>query len=57
MSDESTPDARLPNGQFAKGNPGGPGRPRAADRIMAFDQRATEAAPELIDALVDVPET
>ena len=62
MSDESTPnglvatreafEGRRSDGRFAKGNPGGPGRPRAADRITAYDQRAAESAPEVIDVLV-----
>ena len=52
MSDQSNADGRLSNGRFANGNPGGPGRPRAIERITAFDHRAAEAAPELIDALV-----
>jgi hypothetical protein len=52
IPDETSSDGRLPDGRFAKGNPGGPGRPRAIERITAFDQRAAEAAPEAIDALV-----
>lgn len=54
MSDESSCDGRFPNGRFAKGNPGSPGRPRAVERVAAFDQRAAEAAPDMIDALVAV---
>ena len=50
MSDESFVEFRQSNGRFAKGNPGGPGRPRARDRIEALDQRVAEAGPELIDA-------
>jgi hypothetical protein len=54
MSDASSSDHRLANGRFAKGNPGGPGRPRTADRIVEFDQRVAEAGPELINALLEV---
>jgi hypothetical protein len=49
MSDDSS-EIRQPNGRFAKGNPGGPGRPRAVERVLEFDQRVADAAPELIDA-------
>jgi hypothetical protein len=53
MSDDvPSSDSRLANGQFAKGNPGGPGRPRAVDRAREFDRRVTEAGPELIEALL-----
>ena len=54
MSDVPSSDFRLANGQFAKGNPGGPGRPRAVDRAREFDQRVAEAGPELIEALLTV---
>ncbi|HYD04435.1 MAG TPA: hypothetical protein VEC60_01870 [Reyranella sp.] len=50
MSDESSVDFRQPNGRFAKGNPGGPGRPRARDRIEALDQLVAGKGPELIEA-------
>src|SRR5688500_10285152 len=49
MSDDSS-DIRQPNGRFAKGNPGGPGRPRTAERSREYDQRAADAGPELIEA-------
>jgi hypothetical protein len=58
MSDDvPSSDVRLPNGQFAKGNPGGPGRPRAADRVREFDRRVAEAGPDLIEALLRVAMT
>jgi hypothetical protein len=50
MSDDSYVDFRQPDGRFAKGNPGGPGRPRARDRIEALDQLVAEAGPDLIEA-------
>lgn len=52
MFDQPSDDGRLANGRFAKGNPGGPGRPRAAERVAALDQRAAEVAPDLVDALI-----
>lgn len=52
MSDDPSFEFRLANGQFAKGNPGGPGRPRAVDRVREFERRVAEAGPELIDALL-----
>ena len=53
MSDDPSSDFRQANGRFAKGNPGGPGRPRAVDRARELDRRAAEAGPELIDALLE----
>ena len=50
--DDRLADGRLANGRFAEGNPGGPGRPRAAERVAALDRRAAEVAPALIDALI-----
>lgn len=50
MSEKSAFDFRQPNGRFAKGNPGGPGRPRARDRIDALDQIVAEKGTELIAA-------
>jgi hypothetical protein len=50
MSDDSFVDFRAPDGRFAKGNPGGPGRPRARERIAALDQLVAESGAELIDA-------
>ena len=54
MSDDSFADFRQPDGRFAKGNPGGPGRPRARERIAALDQRVAEAGDELIEAALKV---
>jgi hypothetical protein len=45
----SPDDFRQGDGRFGKGNPGGPGRPRAAQRMAALDVRAAEAGPDLID--------
>ena len=50
MSDESFTDFRAADGRFAKGNPGGPGRPRARERIVALDQLVAESSAELIEA-------
>jgi hypothetical protein len=50
MSDDSFTDFREADGRFAKGNRGGPGRPRARERIATLDQRVAEAADELIEA-------
>jgi hypothetical protein len=49
MSDES--DFRLPNGRFARGNPGGPGRPRV-DQVSELDRQVAEAGPELVEVLL-----
>jgi hypothetical protein len=46
MSDDSFTDFREADGRFAKGNRGGPGRPRARERIATLDQRVAEAADE-----------
>src|SRR5690348_6686331 len=51
MSDESSSD-RQPNGRFAKGNSGGPGRPRLIDRGREFDQLVIDAAVDLIGSLL-----
>jgi hypothetical protein len=53
MSDDSFTDFRQADGRFAKGNPGGPGRPRARDRIAALDQVANAGA-DLIEAALKV---
>ena len=50
MSEES--DFRLPNGRFAKGNPGGPGRPRTIEQVNELDQQVADAGPELIEVLL-----
>lgn len=43
----------MPKNQFAKGNPGGPGRPRKADQnagaIAAAEKRIRDRLPELIE--------
>jgi hypothetical protein len=52
MSNDSSFDGREANGRFAKGNPGGPGRPRAAERIRELDRLVAEAGPELVEALL-----
>jgi hypothetical protein len=54
MSDDSFGDFRQADGRFAKGNPGGPGRPRARERLAALDQRVAEAGDDLIDAALKV---
>jgi len=50
----SDPD-RLPNGQFAPGNPGGPGRPRGAvaQAAAALDKAAIEAHVDLMRVVLD----
>jgi len=42
------------DGRFAKGNPGGPGRPRAAVRGTPSDQLAVVASSELIKLFLDL---
>jgi hypothetical protein len=54
MSDDSFADFRRSDGRFAKGNRGGPGRPRARDRIVALDERVAEAGDDLIEAALKV---
>jgi len=54
MSDDSFTDFRQADGRFAKGNPGGPGRPRARDRIAALDQVVANAGADLIEAALKV---
>jgi len=46
-------DFRQTDGRFAKGNPGGPGRPRARERAAAVDELAGEAGAELIEVALD----
>lgn len=54
MSEQSSSNGRLPNGQFAVGNSGGPGRPRNLSTVVAeLDQLAFEAAVELVRNTVD----
>ena len=54
MSDDSFTDFHQADGRFAKGNPGGPGRPRARERIAAFDQMVANAGADLIEAALKV---
>ena len=42
-------DFRQADGRFTRGNPGGPGRPRACERAAALDLLATEAGADLIE--------
>jgi hypothetical protein len=51
MSDIPESNSRTAGRQFAKGNPGGPGRPRKVVKAAAnaLDERAAQAAPELFD--------
>src|SRR3954470_6135960 len=55
MSHPSSSDARLTSGRFAKGNPGGPGRPRNPVSTMAgeLDRLGVEVAPELVRDTVE----
>ena len=50
------PAGRGKDGRFAKGNPGGPGRPRGAVRgaTLALDQIGAEASGDLIKVAVDL---
>ena len=51
---DPTPSPRLPDGRFAAGNPGGPGRPKG-QRQTALQKAAQDAVtPEHIQALVRV---
>jgi hypothetical protein len=50
MSDDSIADLRAADGRFAKGNRGGPGRPRNRERIATLDHLVAEAGAELIEA-------
>jgi hypothetical protein len=57
-SETSNPHAehRTGDGRFAKGNPGGPGRPRGAVRgaASALDRIAAEASAELIKVVLEL---
>jgi hypothetical protein len=59
MSDASdssnTPPVRHGNGQFAKGNPGGPGRPRNAvsRAAITLDEIGADAAETILRTIVD----
>jgi hypothetical protein len=50
MSNDSFVDFRAPDGRFTRGNPGGPGRPRARECIVALDQLVAASGAELIEA-------
>jgi hypothetical protein len=58
MPEPSTPhpNSRTGDGRFAKGNPGGPGRPRGAVRgaASALDQLAAEASSALIKLVLEL---
>lgn len=55
MSHASLSAGRTANGRFAKDNPGGPGRPRKPAAVAAaLDQIALDAAPALLQALIDL---
>lgn len=55
MSDPSSSDSRLSNGRFAKGNPGGPGRPRnpVSTMVGALDRRGVDVAEELMAMTIE----
>ena len=55
MSESSPPDLRQANGRFAKGNPGGPGRPRNPVSTMAgeLDRRGVDVAEELMAMTIE----
>ncbi len=55
MSVVSQPEPRTSDGRFAKGNPGGPGRPRKIMKAVAdaLDERVAKAAPELFNLAFD----
>lgn len=50
------PAGRGRDGRFAKGNPGGPGRPRGAVRAatVALDQIGAEASADLVKVAIDL---
>jgi hypothetical protein len=51
MSDSSSRDA---NGHFAKGNPGGPGRPRSLSRkAVALDELGAGVSEQVVQMIVD----
>ena len=55
MSESSSADLRQANGRFAKGNPGGPGRPRNPVSTMAgeLDRRGVDVAEELMAMTIE----
>ena len=52
MSDDPSSARRPATGRCAKGPPGGPGRPRAAERVRELDRLVAEAGPALVEALL-----
>jgi hypothetical protein len=46
-------DFRQADGRFGKGNPGGPGRPRAAERTAALDLLAADAGADLVGVALE----
>src|SRR5688572_12294956 len=52
---ECSSDSRHGNGRFAKGNPGGPGRPRNPVSAMAgeLDRRGVDVAEELMAMTIE----
>jgi hypothetical protein len=50
MSEDTFTDHRAEDGRFAKGNPGGPGRPRAPEPVATLDQLVAAAGAELVEA-------
>jgi hypothetical protein len=55
MSEESFSSIRQSNGRFAKGNPGGPGRPRNPLGIIAgaLDRLGVDVAEELMAMTIE----
>ena len=55
MSESSPTDLRRANGRFAKGHPGGPGRPRNPVSTMAgeLDRRGVDVAEELMAMTIE----
>jgi hypothetical protein len=55
MSEPSSVSVRRVDGRFAKGNPGGPGRPRNAVSTMAgaLDRRGADVAEELMAMTIE----
>ena len=55
MSDPSSFESRQANGRFARGNPGGPGRPRNPVSTMAgtLDRQGVDVAEELMAMTIE----
>lgn len=49
MSDSPTENGRNPDGTFAAGNPGGPGRPQGSVSVIAKIKRKFEENPDYFD--------